>query len=43
VVAGIEVPPFGVSAKQISKDLQLNAHAAIENGKTNNLAPFVEW
>ena len=43
VAAGIEVPPFGVSAKRISKDLRRNALAAIEHGKTNNLAPFVNW
>jgi hypothetical protein len=43
VVAGIEVPPFGVSAKRIGKDLQRNARAALKHGKTNNLAPFVQW
>ena len=43
VAAGIEVPPFGVSARRISKDLQRNAHAALKHGKTNNLAPFVQW
>jgi hypothetical protein len=41
--AGIDVPKFGVSGKRISKDLQRNAKAAIEHGKTNNLAPFVNW
>jgi hypothetical protein len=25
------------------KDMRRNAKAAITNGKTNNLAPFVEW
>jgi hypothetical protein len=43
VVAGIEVPAFGGSAKRISKDLQRNAQAAIQHGKTKNLAPFVNW
>ena len=43
VASGIEVPPFGGSAKRISKDLQRNAKAAIKHGKTNNLAPFVNW
>jgi hypothetical protein len=43
VAAGIEVPEFGDSAKRISKDLQRNARGAIKNGKTNNLAPFVNW
>ncbi len=43
VAAGIDVPQFGVSAKRISKDLQRNARAALKHGKTNNLAPFVEW
>ena len=41
--AGIAVPPFGGSAKRISKDLQRNAKAAIKQGKTRNLAPFVNW
>jgi hypothetical protein len=41
--AGIEVPPFGGSARRISKDLQRNAKAAIKHGKTKNLAPFVNW
>jgi hypothetical protein len=41
--AGIEVPPFGGSAKKITKDLQRNAKAAIKRGKTKNLAPLVNW
>jgi hypothetical protein len=43
VAAGIDVPPFGVSAKKITKDLQRNAKAAIKHGKTRNLSPFVNW
>jgi hypothetical protein len=41
--AGIDVPPFGGSAKRISKDLQRNARAAIKHGKTEDRAPLVEW
>jgi hypothetical protein len=41
--AGIEVRPFGGSAKKISEDLQRNAKAAIKHGKTKNLAQFVNW
>lgn len=29
--------------KRIRKDLKRNARAAIKNGKTKNLAPFVDW
>jgi hypothetical protein len=43
VAMGIDVPPFGGSAKRISEDLQRNAKAAIKHGKTENHAPFVNW
>jgi hypothetical protein len=41
--AGIDVPKFGVSEKQISKHLQRNARAAIKHGQTENRAPFAKW
>jgi hypothetical protein len=30
-------------ANRVRKDVECNARAAIKNGKTENLAPFVNW